>query len=71
MEERVKKVLSLQSRLNILNGDILELLVSGHGEEYANMDMIKFRPGTVRKLNELIAQRRLVIDMMTEEDAGN
>lgn len=44
---------------------LIELICSGSGESYANMDMIKFKPGTIEKINETlhrISERRKVLE---------
>ena len=58
---------SLQTRLNRLHDDLVHLIVSGKGGSYANKDLIDFEPGTIEKINKLLAQRKLILDMMEEE----
>lgn len=58
---------SLQTRLNLLHGNLIQLLVSGKGGAYANKDLIEFKPGTIEKINGLLAQRNLILEMMEEE----
>ena len=33
---------------------LIELICSGNGETYANMDFIKFKPGTVQQINDTL-----------------
>lgn len=58
---------SLQTRLNILHSELIQLIVSGKGETYANKDLVEFKPGTIAEINELLAQRNLILEMMEEE----
>lgn len=58
---------SLQTRLNIVHNDLVQLLTTGKGETYANLDRIDFEPGTIEKINRLLAQRNLILEMMEEE----
>lgn len=58
---------NLQTRLNLLHNDLVRLIVSGKGGSYANKDLIDFKPGTIEKINRLLAQRNLILEMMEEE----
>lgn len=60
---------NLQTRLNRLHNDLVQLIVSGKGGSYANVnkDFIDFEPGTIEKINRLLAQRNLILEMMEEE----
>ena len=65
---------SLQSKLNQTNNDIIQMIVSGKGECYSNLDRIVLKPGSIEKLNQLIARRNTLIELMKElrgEHAGN
>ena len=56
----------LEKRLYQVLNDIIELLGTGKAECYANVDLIKFEPHTVDKLNRLLAQRNLLVEMLQE-----
>lgn len=58
---------SLQTRLNIVHNDLVQLLTTGKRESYANLDRVDFEPGTIEKMNRLLAQRNLILDMIEEE----
>lgn len=58
---------SLPVRLNKIKDEIIHLVVSGKGGAYANKDLIEFEPGTIEKINELLAKRNLILEMMEEE----
>ena len=58
---------SLVVRLNKINDEIIHLLASGKGSTYANKDLITFEPGTIEKVNAMLAKRNLILEMMEEE----
>lgn len=59
--------MTLQTRLNSLHNTLVQLIASGEGGAYANKDIVEFKPGTIAKINELLAQRNLILEMIEEE----
>lgn len=58
---------NLQDRLTKISGDIIVLFCSGKASCYSNMDMMQYNPGTIHKIQDLCAQRNLLIDMINED----
>ena len=59
---------SLEKRWMDLTHEIMELFLSGEGCSGSNKDIISYKPGTIEKINELLARRSEISDLLDREN---
>ena len=59
----------LKQKLNKISNEIIVLFCSGTACSYANKDIIEYKPDTITKLDELLAKRNLLIELIKEQNA--
>lgn len=54
-------------KLSEVHGEICKILTTGKATLGANMDIIQFPPKSVDTINQLLAQRNLLLDLLKSE----
>lgn len=58
----------LEQRYVDLSNELISIFAQGTGSCYTNVDMIKYKPGTLSKINELISRRAEINNLLEEEN---
>lgn len=54
---------TIQNQLNKIHNELVQTLVTGKATCYVNLDRMDFPPGTVDKINTLLAKRNGLFDL--------
>lgn len=65
------KLSKLEERYIELSYEALTLFTSGIGGRYTNMDIMKYKSGTLDKINNILSRRNEIGDLLKEEDEEN
>lgn len=58
----------LEKRYIDLSKELISIFAQGTGSCYSNMDLIRYEPGTLNKINELLSRRAEISGLLDEED---
>lgn len=59
---------NLEQRYVDLSNKLISIFAKGTGSCYGNADLIRYEPGTLSKINELLSRRAEINDLLEEEN---
>lgn len=58
----------LEQRYIDLSNELVSIFSKGTGSCYGNQDLIRYEPGTLARVNELLSRRAEIDDLLREEN---